>query len=142
MIITLNICSLSIKNVKQPLLFRMDFAQCYKFGINWDHTGASYIWYKGRKLTSAWHNSAMPQYATGIDINTTSNRLGIRLVTTMTITILPHHVAIILVAPSSHSLHSTNITTELVEVIENPLLYVGQPYLCVIDTLHRFYDRH
>ena len=46
------------------------------------------------------------------------------------------------VAPSSHSLCSTNITTELVEVIENSLLYIKQPYLCVIDTLHRFYDRH
>ena len=35
-------------NHKQPLLFRMDFAQCYKIGIDWDHTGASYSWYKGR----------------------------------------------------------------------------------------------
>ena len=27
-------------------------------------------------------------------------------------------------------------------MIENPLLYINQPYLCVIDTLHRFYDRY
>ena len=49
------------QNLKQPLLFGMDFAQHYKIGINWDHTGASSLWCKGRKLMSAWHNSAMPQ---------------------------------------------------------------------------------
>ena len=27
-------------------------------------------------------------------------------------------------------------------MIENLLLYTEQPYWCVIDTLHRFYDRH
>ena len=48
------------QNLQQPLLFGMDFSQCYKIGNDWDHTGASYLWYKGRKLTSAWHNSAMP----------------------------------------------------------------------------------
>ena len=26
------------QNLKQLLLFRKDFAQCYKIGINWDHT--------------------------------------------------------------------------------------------------------
>ena len=26
------------QNLKQPLLFGMDFAQCYKIGIDWDHT--------------------------------------------------------------------------------------------------------
>ena len=54
------------QNLKPPLLFGMDFAQCYKIGINWDHTGVSYFWYKGRKLMSAWHYSAMPQCVTGI----------------------------------------------------------------------------
>ena len=125
----------------------MDFAQCYKIRIDWDHTGASHLWYNGRKLMSAWHSSAMPQCATGItnhitDMDITSNRLGTRLVTTMTMTIAPHHMAVIPVTPSSHSLHSTNITTGLIEVIENPLFYIKQPYLCIIDTLHRFYDRH
>ena len=43
---------------------------------------------------SAWHNSAMPQCVTGItnhiiDMDTVSNKLGTRLVTTMTVTI-PH----------------------------------------------------
>ena len=96
---------------------------------------------------SAWHNSAMLQHVTGItnhitDMDTAANRLGTRLVTTMTTTIPHTIVAVMPVTPSSHSLHSTNITTELPEVIENPLLYIEQPYLCVIDTLHRFYDRH
>ena len=135
------------QNLKQPLLFIKDFAQCYKIGIDWDHTGASYLQYKGRKLMSAWHSSAMLQCATGItnhitNMDTTSNRLGTRLVTTMTMTIPPHHMAIIPVASSLHSLCSTNITTGIIEVIENPLLYIKQPYLCFIDTLHRFYDRH
>ena len=26
-------------------------------------------------------------------------------------------------------------------MIENPLLYIEQPYLCIQDTLYRFYDR-
>ena len=76
------------------------------------------------------------------DMYTTSNRLETRLVTTMTMTIPPHHMTVIPVTPSSHSLCSTNITTELAELIENPLLHIEQPYLCVIDTLHRFYDGH
>ena len=48
---------------------------------------------------------------------------------------------VIPIAPSSHSICSTNITTELIEVIENPLLYIEQPCLCILDTLHKFYDR-
>ena len=96
---------------------------------------------------SAWHNSTMSQCVTGItnhitDMDTASNRLRNRLVTTITMIIPPHHMAVIPVAPSFHSLHSTNITTGLIEVIENQLVYIEQPYLCVIDTLHRFYDRH
>ena len=59
----------------------------------------------------------------------------------MTVTIPPHHMAVVPIAPSSHSICSTNITTELIEVIENPLLYVEQPWLCILDTLHKFYDR-
>ena len=51
-------------------------------------------------------------------------------------------MAVIPVTPSSYPLHSTNVTTGLIEMIENPLLYIKQPYLCVVDTLHRFYDRH
>ena len=76
------------------------------------------------------------------DIDTTPNRLQTRLVTTITVTIPPQHIAVIPVPPSSLSLHSTNITTELVEMKKNSLLYIEQPYLCVIDTLHRLYDRH
>ena len=29
------------QTLKQTLLFGMDFVQCYKIGIDWDHTGAS-----------------------------------------------------------------------------------------------------
>ena len=75
-------------------------------------------------------------------MDTMSNRLGIRLVTTMTVRIPPHHMTVIPVTPSSHPICSTNISTELIEVIENSLLYIEQPYLCVLDTLHRFYDRY
>ena len=67
-------------------------------------------------------------------MDTASNRLGTRLVTSMTMTIPPHHMAVIPVAPSSHSLCSLNITTELIEVIENLLLHIKQPHMCVIDT--------
>ena len=85
----------------------MDFAQCYKIRIDWDHTGASYLQYKGRKLMSAWHNIAIPQRVTGVtnhitDMDTLPNRLGTRLVTTMTMIIPPHHVAVIPVTPSSY----------------------------------------
>ena len=89
----------------------------------------------------------MPQCVTGItnhisNMDTTSNRLGTRLVTTMTMPIPPHYVIVIPVAPSSHSLHSNNITIGLIQVIENPLLCIKQPHLCVIDTVCRFYERH
>ena len=114
----------------------MDFAQHYKIGTDWDHTRASYLQYKGRKLMSAWHISAMPQCITGItnhitDMDTASNSLVTRLVTTMTMTIPQHHMDVIPVTLSSHPLHTTDITIELMEVIENPLLYTEQPYLCV-----------
>ena len=83
---------------------------------------------------SAWHSSAMPLCVTGItnhitDMNTTSNKLGIRLMNTMTLKIPPHHVAVIPVAPSSHSLHSPKMTTELIEVMKNALLHIEQPHL-------------
>ena len=38
--------------------------------------------------------------------------------------------------------HEQSMQIGLIEVIENPLLYIKQPYLCVIGTLHRFHDRH
>ena len=96
------------QNLKQPLLFGMDFAQHYTIGISWDHTEVSYLWCKGRKLMSAWLSSPMPQCVTGItnhvtDMDSASNRLGTRLVTTMIITIPHHHMAVIPVASSSHS---------------------------------------
>ena len=134
------------QNLKQPLLFGMDFAQSYKIRIDTDHTGASYLWYKRRKLMSGWHNGAMPQYVTRstnhiTNMDTKPNGLGTRLVTTMTVTIPPHHMTVIPVAPSFHPVCSVNITTELIEVIENPLLYIECPYMCVLEILHRFYDR-
>ena len=57
---------------------------------------------------SAWHSSAMPQCATGItnhitDVDIMSKRLGTRLVTTTTVKMPPHHMAVIPVAPPSHS---------------------------------------
>ena len=96
---------------------------------------------------SALDNSATPQCVTRItnhitDMDIMPNRLGTKLLTTMTMTIPPQHMAVILVTPSSHSICSMIITTELIEVIENPLLYIKQPYLCVLDTLDRFYDRY
>ena len=98
-------------------------------------------------MTSAWHNGATPQCVTRItnhitDMDTMPNRLRTRLVTSLTVTIPPHHMAVIPVTPSFHPICSINITTELIEVIENPLLYSEQPSFSVIDTLHRFYDRY
>ena len=95
---------------------------------------------------SAWANGAMPLCVsrhTDHDTNmeTTPNRLETRLVTIMTMIIPPHHVDVIPVVPSSHSICSNHITTELIEVIENPLLYIEHSCLCILDTLHKFYDK-
>ena len=76
------------------------------------------------------------------DMDIMPNRLGTRLVTTIMMTIPPHNMAVMHVAPSSHSICSMNITSKLIEVIENLFLYIKQPYLCVLDTLHRFYNRY
>ena len=75
------------------------------------------------------------------NMNATPNRLETRLVTITTAPIPPHHMVIIPIAPSSQSTCSTDITTELIEVIENPLLYIEQPCLCILDSLHKFYDK-
>ena len=40
------------QNLRQTLLSRMDFAQNYRIHIDWDHNGASYLRYKGKKLIS------------------------------------------------------------------------------------------
>ena len=42
------------QNLKQALLFGMDFAQNYRIGIDWDHNGVSYLRHRGRKLILAW----------------------------------------------------------------------------------------
>ena len=62
------------------------------------------------------------------------------MVTITTVTTPPHHVAVIPIAHSSQSTCSNNITTELIEVIEKQLLYIEQPCLCIVDTLHIFYN--
>ena len=95
---------------------------------------------------SAWNNGAKGLCVSRItyhdtNMDTSPNRLRTRLVTIKTMTIPPLHMAAIHVAPPSHSICSTNITTKLIEVIENPLLYIEQPCLCILDTLHKFYDR-
>ena len=100
-------------NLKQPLLFEMDLAQWYKIRVDWNHTRASYLWYKGRQLMSAWHNGAMPLCVSrltnhGTNMDTIPNRLETRLITIMTVTIPQHHVAFIPIAFSSHSICSTN----------------------------------
>ena len=58
--------------------------------------------------------------------------------TNMTMTIPLYHMAVIPFAPSSHSICSTNITRELIEVIENQLLYTEQPCLCILDICINF----
>ena len=63
------------------------------------------------------------------NMDATPNRLGTRLVTITIVTIPPHHVTVIPVTPSSQSMCYTYITTELIDVIENPLLYIEQPSL-------------
>ena len=96
-------------------------------------------------LTSAWHNGAMPLCISRLTnhdnyMDDTSNRLGTGLVTITTMTIPLHHMAAIPIA-SSFNPH-TNITIELIEVIENPLLHIEQLCLCILDTLHKFYNEN
>ena len=78
------------QNLKQPLLFGMDFAQNYIIGIDWDHNGASYLRYKGRKLISAWTNGSIsdPDHVTGeilyiidMSMDSITNDPGIRVKT-------------------------------------------------------------
>ena len=61
--------------------------------------------------------------------------------TTTPVTVPQHHMAIIPLAPSSQSACSINITAELIEVIQNPLLCIEQSCLCILDTLHKFYNK-
>ena len=41
------------QNLKQPLLFGMDFVQNYRIGIHWDNNSVSYLRHRDRKLISA-----------------------------------------------------------------------------------------
>ena len=42
-----------LKKLKQPLIIGLDFAQCYKTGVDWDTYGTLFLKYKGRKITTA-----------------------------------------------------------------------------------------
>ena len=124
MIITLNICSLSVKILHNLYYFKWILPNVIKLElirIIQEH----HIYSLGEKtdISLAQQCYASMCYRNNhiTDMETTSNRLGTRLVTTMTMTIAPHHMAIISVAPPSHSLCSNNITTRLIEVIENPI---------------------
>ena len=135
------------QNFKQPVLLQMDLPNVIKLELTVIIQEHCTYGIRERKLMSVWHNGVMPQCVTRVtnhitDIDTMPNRLGTRLLTTMIMRIPPHHMAVIPVTPSSHPICSMNITTELIEVIENPLLYIKQPYMCVLDTLHRFYERY
>ena len=132
------------QNLKQPLLFGMDFAQNYQIGINWDHDGVSYLRYKGRKLISVWPNGSfsdsdhITKEIQIIDtrVDSVTNDLGIRLKTSTIVTIPPHNIAIILIEPMLRALQCKGVNTELFKVIGNPL------HLLILCMLHKFDTRY
>ena len=92
-----------MSNLKQPLLFGMDFAWNYRIGIDWEHHGVSYLRYKGRKLISAWSNGSIsdPDYITretlhviDMSVDSVNTDLGIRLKKSTVVTIPPNNIAI------------------------------------------------
>ena len=44
--------------------------------------------------------------------------------------------------PPFRALHCKNVNTKLFKVIENPLWSIEQPYLLILQTLHRFDTRY
>ena len=102
------------QNLKQPLLFCMNFAENYRIGIDWDHNGVSHLRYKGRKLISAWPNGSIsdPDHVTrkiihviDMSVDSMTNKPGIRLKTSIVVSIAPHNIAIM---PLEHQLEFYN----------------------------------
>ena len=135
------------QNLKQPLLFGMDFAQNYRIGIDWDHNSVSYLRHRGRKLISAWPNGSLSDpnfmmrgtfHVTDASVALVTDGLGIRLMTPTVITTLPHNMTMIpFEPPFRRALHCENVNTKLFSVIGNPLLSTEQPYLLILHTFHR-----
>ena len=128
------------QNLGQPLLLAMYFAQNYRIGIDWDHSGVSYLRYKGRKLVSAWpirpisnpdHVTRYILHIIDTNVNTMANKAGVRLKTSTIVTIAPHNITIILLAPPFRALQCKNANTELCEIKGIPLLSKEHPYLLI-----------
>ena len=124
----------------------MDFAQNYRIGIDWEHNGVSYLRHRGRKLILAWSNGSISDsdyitrgtlHVIDISVDSVTNNLGIRLMTSTGVTIPPHNIAMILLEPAFRVLQCKGVNTELFEVTENPLLSIEQPYLLILCTLHK-----
>ena len=139
------------QNLKQPLLFGMDFAQNYRIGIDWDHNGVSYLRPRGRKLISAWPNGSISDtnyimretsHVIGMSVALITNGLGIRLKTLTVVTIPSHNITIIPLEPPFRAQHCKNVNTDLFKAIGNPLLNMEQPYLLILHTLHKFDTRY
>ena len=126
------------QNLKQPLLFGMDFTQNYRIGIDWDHNGVLYLRHRGRKLISEWSNGSISNpncmiretfHVIGMSVALVSNDLGIRLKTPTVVTIPPHNITMIPLEPPFRALQCKIINTELLEVAGNPFLNIEQPCL-------------
>ena len=139
------------QNLRQLLLFRMDFAQNYRICIDWDHNGASYLRYKGKKVISAWPSGPIsnPDHVTrdilhiidmGMDIMT--NKSDIKLMRSTVVTIPPHNITIIPLEPPWRALQCKSVNTELFEVIGNSFLSIEYPYLLILYMLHKFDSRY
>ena len=109
------------QNLKQPLLFGMDFTQNYRIGIDWDCNGVSHLRNQGRKLISAWPSSPIldseTSHVTDASVTLVTDSLGIRLKTPTVDAIPPHNIAMVPVEPPFRALHCKNGSADLFEAI-------------------------
>ena len=75
-------------------------------------------------------------HVTDMSMTLVTDSLGVRLKTPTAFTIPPYNIAMIPLESPFRALHCTNGSSNLFEVIGNPLLIIEQLYLLILHTLH------
>ena len=123
------------QKLKQHLILRLDFAQRFKKGIDWDINGKLFLRSKGKKISPSMRTNDFGQWMIDSlkistdEHNETEQKLC--LITTNTVTIPPQHISLVPLKANNQAINTKFPSEALLEIEENPFLTIEQPELVV-----------
>ena len=127
--------------LKQPLILRLDFAQRYRIGIDWDIYGTLFLRCEGKKIATSMKIINPGQWTIAF-LETPSGKpqetdQELCLIINHTVIIPLYHISIAPLKPINHTISSNIKPNTLNEIEENPFLSIKQWNLIIIPMLQK-----